>query len=115
MKFKRISQCELLKFPRYTFAAISGSICYFNFAYFEPSLAIRVKEFKLSDEQIGILFMVYPLFWMIASIISTRYIRYFEKRSIMITFMFLSVISNLCTGPSYYLRFPDSIAVIVIS
>lgn len=43
-----IGTFELLKYPQFTFAALSGTLGYFLYGFMEPILAFRVKEFELS-------------------------------------------------------------------
>ena len=52
-KFNESSKSEitfmnLLKIPRFTFAAFSGSLTYFVYSFMEPILAIRLTDFSLS-------------------------------------------------------------------
>ena len=45
----RVSMSSLLCSGRYTFAALSSALCYFNYSFMEPILAERLVVFDLSS------------------------------------------------------------------
>ena len=64
----QIGNLELLMRPNFFFAASSGTLGYFLYGFMEPILAFRVKEFDLNQVQIGLFFIVMPIFYIPMSI-----------------------------------------------
>ena len=56
-----VTYCGLFSKARFTFAAISSSLAYFNYCHMEPILAPRLTEKGLSTMQIGLFFGIFPL------------------------------------------------------
>ena len=65
----KVSMCSLLCSGRYTFAALSSALCYFNYSFMEPILAERLVDFDLSSMQIGLFFAIFATFYIPASVL----------------------------------------------
>jgi len=63
-----VTAFQLLRFPKFFFAALSGTLGYFLYGFMEPVLAFRVKEFNLDQVQIGFFFVIMPIFYIPTSI-----------------------------------------------
>jgi MFS family permease len=63
-----IGTFELLRYPRFLLSAFSGTLGYFLFSFMEPILALRAEEFKLTQVQIGLFFIINPIFYIPTSI-----------------------------------------------
>ena len=59
----------LLMHPRYFFACFSGSLGYFLYGFMEPILAFRIKDYHLTQVQIGMFFTIMPVFYIPASVL----------------------------------------------
>jgi len=81
-------------------AALSGTFGYFMYGFMEPILAFRLEEFKLSQVEIGVFFIIMPIFYIPMSIQVQKVPSGIQKRTIMIVASFLSFFSNLFVGPS---------------
>ena len=64
----QIGTFELLSYPKFLMASLSGTLGYFLYGFMEPILAFRVKEFGLTQFQIGIFFIVMPVFYIPTSV-----------------------------------------------
>ena len=84
---------------------------YFMFGFFEPILAFRAEEFNLSQFQVGLIFCILPVFYMIFTLMPQRIPNGVEKRAIIIFACFAIAGFNLCVGPSKMLHMPDSLAI----
>ena len=104
-----IGTFELLKYPRFLFAALSGVLGYFLYDFQSPVLAVRVEEFNLTQVEIGLFFMIMPAIYIPTSIMVQKVPNGVEKRAILITACFLSFFANLFVGPSEIFSFPNSI------
>ena len=113
-KMYKIGTFELLKHPRYFFAATTGALGYFLYDFMPPILAFRLKDFNLTQVEIGLFFIVMPIFYIPISIMVQKVPNGVEKRAIMIIACFLSFFGNLCVGPSKIFNFPDTIFMMVI-
>ena len=100
---------SLLCSGRYTFAALSSALCYFNYSFMEPILAERLVVFDLSSMQIGLFFAIFPIFYIPASVIVQFMPRRIEKRVTIIFAAFLSGVGYIFVGPSDLFNFPDSL------
>jgi hypothetical protein len=60
-EWKEVKIIDLLATPRYIFAAGSASLSFFIYGVMEPILAIRVKEFGLSQQKIAFFFLIFPI------------------------------------------------------
>jgi len=58
-----------MRIPRFFLATFTGAWSYFLFVYSEPILALRVDEFNLTQNQIGLFFAVQPVFYIVMSIV----------------------------------------------
>ena len=96
----KITTCELLSYPKFTFAACSGTLGYFLYGFMEPVLAFRVKSFNLSQVQVGLFFVIMPIFYIPTSIYVQNVPNGVEKRAIIIVTAFLLFFANLFVGPS---------------
>lgn len=67
-KTYKIGTFELLKNPRYFFAATTGALGYFLYDFMPPILAFRLQDFNLSQVEIGLFFIVMPVFYIPVSI-----------------------------------------------
>jgi hypothetical protein len=84
------------------------------YGYMEPILAFRMKEFNLSQVQIGMFFVVMPIFYIPMSVLVQRIPNGVPKRTLLILACFFSFISNLFVGPSTLFNMPDSIYLMVV-
>jgi MFS family permease len=64
-----IGTFELLMYPKFLFAALSGTLGYFLYGFMEPVLAFRVSSFNLTQVQIGLFFIVMPIFYIPTSVL----------------------------------------------
>ena len=55
-------------YPKFLFACLSATLGYFLYGFMEPVLAVRVGEFGLSQAEIGIFFILMPIFYIPTSI-----------------------------------------------
>lgn len=101
-------------YPRFFFAAMSGTLGYFLYGFMEPVLAFRVSAFQLSQVQIGLFFIVMPVFYIPTSVLVQRVPNGIEKRAVLIIASFLSFFTNLCVGPSKLFELPDSIWIMML-
>ena len=100
VEYVRIGTFELLRNPRFFFAASSGTLGYFLYGFMEPILAFRVKEFNMDQVQIGMFFIIMPIFYIPMSVMVQMIPNGVEKRAVLIFSAFLSFFCNLCAGPS---------------
>lgn len=63
-----IGTFELLCYPKFLFACLSATLGYFLYGFMEPVLAFRANEFNLSQVQIGIFFIIMPIFYIPTSV-----------------------------------------------
>mmetsp|Transcript_33466 Transcript_33466/g.51393 ORF Transcript_33466/g.51393 Transcript_33466/m.51393 type:complete len:112 (+) Transcript_33466:130-465(+) len=80
----------------------------------EPVLAMRVKEFNLSQVEIGLFFIIMPIFYIPTSILVQKVPNGVEKRAIIIVTSFLLFFANLFVGPSEIFNFPESIWMMIV-
>jgi MFS family permease len=113
-EWKEVKIRDLLATPRYLFAAVAGSLSYFIYCFMEPILAIRVKEFALSQQQIALFFIILPLFSFFSCVFVHRLSKVFENRSIIKYSIIVISIGNLLVGPSKTFRLPDELWIMVI-
>ena len=109
-----IGTFELLRYPRFLFAALAGVLGYFLYDFQGPILAIRMEEFNLSQIQIGLFFIVMPVVYIPTSILVQSVPKGVEKRAVLIIACFLSFFGNLFVGPSDVFSFPESIWFMII-
>ena len=64
-----MTNCDLLCNRRFFFASVSGALGYFLYGFMEPILAFRMKDFNLDQVQIGLFFVVMPIFYIPTSIL----------------------------------------------
>ena len=77
-------------------------------------MAFRLKEFELSQVQIGIFFIVMPIFYIPTSIYVQQVPNGVKKRAILIVASLLSFVSNLFVGPTTAFGMPDSIFLMIL-
>ena len=88
----------------------AGTVSQFNFMQMEPILAYRLTEKNLNTMKIGLSFTIYPYFYLISSVSSSKfYSKKIEKRVIMILSLIFYSIALTLAGPSELLNYPDSI------
>jgi len=80
----------------------------------EPVIACRIQEFGLNQVQIGIFFIIMPIFYIPTSMYIHKVPNGIEKRSIIISACLISVLVNFIQGPSYILNFPNKLWMTVI-
>ena len=100
---------DLLKNGRFFLAACSGSLGYFLYGFMEPILAFRVKDFSLSQFQIGIFFTIMPITYIPTCVLIQKVPSGVDKRALMIMASFILFSINLILGPSKIFEFPDSL------
>ena len=66
---ENVSVLGLLMHPRFFFACMSGSLGYFLYGFMEPILAFRIKDYNLSQVEIGMFFTILPMFYIPASVL----------------------------------------------
>ena len=113
-EWKEVKIRDLLATPRYIFAAGSASLAFFMYSAMEPILAIRVKEFGLSQQNIAFFFLILPIFSFFSCLFVHRVSKVFETRSIMKYSIIVISIGNLLVGPSKRFRLPDELWVMGI-
>ena len=106
-----MSKWDLFK-NSYIFPLITGF--WSNFAYdtHVPVLALRLHNgFGLSEESIGLFFMILPTVYLIStlSVVSLIPMDIYTNRTLMIAGLYLFFLTNLCVGHSFHMGFPDSI------
>lgn len=109
-----IGTFELLKYPQFTFAALSGTIGYALYGFMEPVLAVRVKEFHLSQVQVGLFFVVMPSTYIPTSVLVQQVPNGIHKRVLLICASLAAFVANLFVGPSELFDFPNSIVLMII-
>jgi len=80
----------------------------------EPILAKRLADFELKQYQIGMFFVILPVFYIPTSIMVQYIPISVEKRAILITASALSFGVNLCVGPSELFSFPNQLWIMTI-
>jgi MFS-type transporter involved in bile tolerance (Atg22 family) len=73
-----------------------------------------MSDFQLSQVEIGLFFMIMPIFYIPTSLIVQKIPNGIQKRAIIITALIFSFIGNLFTGPSVIFGFKDSIWIMAI-
>ena len=111
---KQLRNFDLLANKRFLFASLSGALGYFLYDFMAPILAIRMKDFEMTQVEIGMFFMVMPIFYIPTSILVQSVPNGVEKRAILILAAFASFFVNLCCGPSYLFNFPDELWIMVL-
>lgn len=99
-KPRMVSISTLLKIPRFTLAALAGSLTYFTYSFMEPILAIRLNDFSLSQIRRGLFFAVLPCFYIPASLMIQYVPSQVKKRAIIISSMTGLFAAFLFVGPS---------------
>lgn len=97
---------------RCIFSAFAALLVYFLFSYLEPILAVRIKDFNLSQTQIGVLFVIYPVFYTLFSLVSGMIPNGVQKRATIILASLALAVTNLTSLPSQYL--PDYLWIVVV-
>lgn len=110
----KIGTFELLRHPQFVFAALSGTLGYMMYGFMEPVLAFRISQFNLSQSQIGLFFMIMPMFYIPTSILVQKVPNSVQKKTILILASLMAFFANLFVGPSELFNMPDSIWVMVI-
>ena len=88
---------------------------YFLYGFLEPILAMRVKEFDLTQVQIGVFFIVMPIFYIpVSSVVVPSLPSSISKRAIMILGALASFFGNLLQGPSFMFGIPDSLTMVLL-
>jgi len=90
-------------------AALSGSLAYFAYTFFEPILAERLTDFSLTSMQIGLFFAIYPVFYIPGTLLVQFTPKAIEKRLTLMTAVFLTAIGMIFVGPSSLLGLDDSL------
>ena len=90
-------------------AALSGSLAYFTYTFFEPILAERLTDFSLTSMQIGLFFAIYPAFYIPGTLLVQFTPKDIEKRLTLMTAVFLTAIGMIFVGPSSLLGLDDSL------
>ena len=91
---------DLLKHGRFTMAALSSSLCYFNYSFMEPILADRLTDFNLTSIEIGWFFAIWPIFYIPASVCVQYMPKAVGKRVTIMVSAMLTAVSFLFVGPS---------------
>ena len=113
--FRPVGACDLLGNTRFVFASLSGMLGYFLYGFLEPILAMRVKEFDLTQVQIGVFFIVMPIFYIpVSSVVVPSLPSSISKRAIMILGALASFFGNLLQGPSFMFGIPDSLTMVLL-
>lgn len=103
-----------MKHPRFFFAAVAGALGYFLYDFLPPILAFRLDDFNMTQVEIGLFFIVMPIFYIPVSLMVQKIPNGVEKRAILIIACFLSFFTNLCVGPSKIFNFPDTVWMMII-
>ena len=111
---RKISMGALICSARFTMAALSSALCYFNFGFMEPILAERLVEFNLNTIERGLFFAILPVLYIPATIMVQYVPQSIEKRFTIIVSAFGSGIAFLFVGPSELCDFPNSLVLMGI-
>ena len=65
----KVTYCKLLSKARFSFAAVAGSLAFFNYGHMEFILANRLVEKNLTVMQTGLFFAIFPVFYIPNSIL----------------------------------------------
>jgi MFS family permease len=79
----------------------------------EPILALRMEEFNLSQDKIGLFFTIYPLFYILTNLLYAYFPLNVSRRYTLITASLLSAFVNLLVGPSKIAQLPNSLNVMI--
>jgi len=109
LSVQEIGICTLLGNVRFTMAALSSALCYFNYSFMEPILAERLTDFSLTSIQIGMFFAIWPVFYIPASVLVQYMPRTVEKRVTIIMSCLFTAFCFSFVGPSQLLNFSDSL------
>ena len=93
---------------------MAGTLGYFLYGFMEPILAFRVKQFNLSQVEIGFFFIIMPIFYIPTSMWVQNVPNGIEKRMILIVASFLSFFTNLWVGPSLMFPMPNKMWVMMV-
>jgi hypothetical protein len=66
---KKIGMFTLLKHKQLIFAATSGCLAYFLYGVMEPTLASRLGELGMEQKEIGLFFIIFPVFYILSCFI----------------------------------------------
>lgn len=106
-----VTIAKLLCSARFTMAALSSSLCYFTYSFLEPILAERLATFDLTSPQIGLFFVIQPVFYIPTSVLVQYIPRRVEKRVTIIVATLLTGVAFIFVGPSEVFGLPDSLVV----
>lgn len=109
-----VSIGKLVSDRRFFFAGTTAFLGYFCYGYMEPLLAFRLKEFDLSQSQIGLFFAIMPVFYVFSSIMVQFTPKWIEKRLVLIVACLLSFMTNLFTGPSQVFRISNTLTLMAV-
>jgi hypothetical protein len=109
-----VSFSNLLSIPRFLLAASCGSLGYFIMTLFQPILAFRLAEFNLSVMEIGLVFSIYPAFYVTTCLFINKIPRGIEKRGILIFSALMSYVTLSLCGPSELWGLPNSLILLCI-
>ena len=109
-----VTYCGLMSRGRYFMAMTSSSVSYFAYCMLEPILAERLLEFKMSQANISLFFVIASVFYIFACILASWIPKRVDKRVILILASVSCSLSYLFVGPSVMFGFPDSLGVMVI-
>ena len=110
----KVTLWTLLMRSRFTLAALSSALCYFNYSFMEPILAQRLSDMRLNTMDIGLFFAIWPVFYIPAAIAVQYVPQYVDKRVTIIISALMSSVAFVFVGPSQLLAFPDSLTLMII-
>mmetsp|Transcript_16948 Transcript_16948/g.12116 ORF Transcript_16948/g.12116 Transcript_16948/m.12116 type:complete len:196 (+) Transcript_16948:732-1319(+) len=87
---------------------------YFSFSYSAPIMTMRLLEFSLTEIQIGFVFGITSVFFIVFCFVVSYIPKGIEKRVIIEISLIMLAVSALFLGPSQILHFPESLLLICI-
>ncbi|CAI2369700.1 unnamed protein product [Moneuplotes crassus] len=102
----------------FTLCTLCGVLSYFSFAYFQPMMPLRLKEFELGEEIISFFFMIGPVSYLIVSSLGISVVmetfgkREFGVKGVIVISLAINGVNQFFIGPSEFL--PNSLIIMAI-
>ena len=100
---------DMLRLRLFSLAAMSCLSSQVQFTFIEPILAPRLTDFDLDEAQIGLFFVIMPVFYILSCVIMSNIPERVNKHAIMIIGFWLMGFGCLFVGPSKLLHLPDNL------
>ena len=100
---------------RFLFAGLSSTLCFTFLEATPPVLALRLKKFHLTQQEIANFFTIFPAVFVISSYFSAQIMHKLNKMKTLKNSLLFATISLFLQGPSQILQMPNSLAIMILA